>query len=1137
MKKSLLVFLLAICWNLSAQQIELISQDQHAITIRCTLDNFETTEVQTPQGTAIQVFIEEGTPLLKAGAPEVPKLTASYILNHFQAGNISIESESYTDYEEVLLAPSKGNLFRNVDPADVPYEFGEVYETDVFYPRQQIQLREPHVFRDFRAQTAVFYPVQYNAVQRTLRVYDEIVVKIAIKEDAELLEAMSGRAAQNIPEPFDHLYNKRYLNYHLQERYDPVTELGSMLIIAQGEFIPQLEELVRWKNQKGIPTEVVDIATIGDDPAVVKAFVDEYYTLHGNAYLLLVGDETMVPTQQTSQQNACDHCYAHQAGDDHYPEFLVGRFNAEDAEQLQTMLDRNMIYELNPGMENPDWFATAIGMGSAEGPGDDEEYDYEHLNNIKIDLLDFGFAEVYEFYDGSQAASSPTPESVTVDGPGNPSAPMINEVIDRGATLVNYTGHGGHGVLSSGNFDNNAINQLTNYGAYPFLIAVACCVGDFQNDFGNGPCLGDEWIRATDNTTGLPAGGIGGCFSSILQSWAPPMEGQDEMNKLLIEAGTYDIRQTMGGLVVHGGGAMIDAYGGGGDAMMDTWNIFGDPSVVLWSQTPDTLLAEHIDATFIGTNQLDVLCEVENALVGLYYEGRNIAYGTINGGVATLDFEPLDYPSAITVTVTAYNYLPYQGEIQVTPLEGPYVIVADYELDDSTTGNNNSLADYSETIALNVTMSNVGLDTARAVQSTLSTEHAEITLINDVFNWGDIEAEQAMSENAAFSFSVAEYIEDQTIVNFLLKTIDDEGNVWEKTIPVILNAPVLEIGAVVIDDTAEGNGNGRLDPGENAMITFPNLNVGYSISPEAEATVSTTSPYLDIMVNTITLGVIEDNVGASFAVSVAEEVPIATAMDLVYNIAAGPYQANTMATLNANLIVEDFELDSLNSDLYGWDNTNEHPWFLTDYLPYAGVQCLQSAEIGDNNYSSISIEKTTIEDGEFSFATKVSTEADWDYLFFYIDGVEMAAWSGEKDWEEVSFTVPAGDHVFTWDYVKDQLISDGLDAAWIDDIIFPPFEVVISDIDDERAAAADLLVAPNPTHSSAIVSYQLASSEKVKLSLVNSQGLVLQNLVNQEYRQAATHQLKLDLSDYPAGIYYLLLSTATDVKVAKIVKQ
>ncbi|HIF83830.1 MAG TPA: hypothetical protein EYQ37_08310, partial [Candidatus Marinimicrobia bacterium] len=64
------------------------------------------------------------------------------------------------------------------DPASVPYTFGQAYETDEFYPQDIVFMRNPYIMRTVRGQAIVFQPIQYNPIQRTLRVYTHIKVNI-----------------------------------------------------------------------------------------------------------------------------------------------------------------------------------------------------------------------------------------------------------------------------------------------------------------------------------------------------------------------------------------------------------------------------------------------------------------------------------------------------------------------------------------------------------------------------------------------------------------------------------------------------------------------------------------------------------------------------------------------------------------------------------------------------------------------------------------------------------------------------------------------------------------------------------------------------------------------------------------------
>ena len=101
-----------------------------------------------------------------------------------------------------------------------------------------------------------------------------------------------------------------------------------------------------------------------------------------------------------------------------------------------------------------------------------------------------------------------------------------------------------------------------------------------------------------------------------------------------------------------------------------------------------------------------------------------------------------------------------------------------------------------------------------------------------------------------------------------------------------------------------------------------------------------------------------------------------------------------------------------------------------------GPNSLKSNPIGNSQRADVETTVTTAA-GTMYFARRVSSEPGYDYLRFYIDGVEQAAWSGEVAWGIVSFPVSAGSHTFRWSYQKDNTAIAGSDAAWIDMVVFP----------------------------------------------------------------------------------------------------
>jgi len=66
------------------------------------------------------------------------------------------------------------------------------------------------------------------------------------------------------------------------------------------------------------------------------------------------------------------------------------------------------------------------------------------------------------------------------------------------------------------------------------------------------------------------------------------------------------------------------------------------------------------------------------------------------------------------------------------------------------------------------------------------------------------------------------------------------------------------------------------------------------------------------------------------------------------------------------------------------------------------------------------------------FYWKVSSESNYDYLKFYIDGVLKEQISGSVDWQQKSYTITSGSHTLKWSYEKDGSVSSGSDRGWVD---------------------------------------------------------------------------------------------------------
>ena len=109
-------------------------------------------------------------------------------------------------------------------------------------------------------------------------------------------------------------------------------------------------------------------------------------------------------------------------------------------------------------------------------------------------------------------------------------------------------------------------------------------------------------------------------------------------------------------------------------------------------------------------------------------------------------------------------------------------------------------------------------------------------------------------------------------------------------------------------------------------------------------------------------------------------------------------------------------------------------WFIDSTTSYNGLYSLRSGSISHNDTSAVHMTLTVNHSNHVSFAFKTSTENNYDWLYFFIDGVQKGRWSGARDWSEISFPITPGTHTLSWRYTKDYSVNSGSDCVWIDDI-------------------------------------------------------------------------------------------------------
>lgn len=1109
---TILAVIVGMTMVVQAQNIRytLLSSTQNEAVVRVDFGAFQTETVSVNGEDMQKLIMANAYPILKKGSPELLHSAFSLIVPEGSNPETEILDEQYTIVEHFALAPSKGKLYRDVNPADIPYMKSADYQTSNYLLNNAIKADKTYQLRDFHGMNFKVYPFDYNPEAQKLKIYSSVTVKVTFNS------TRSVAAATKINRTFDAVYSNQFLNYK-GLRGTPVTEEGDILVICPENFMEAMQPYADWKIRNGYNVEMVSVVAAGNSASAIKTYITNYYNEHNLAYVIIVGDNAQFPTPSISGDKV-DNYFTEIAGGDSYPDIILGKISAENAAQVETQVQRFIEYEQNP--PETSHFTSFMGIASNQGPGDNNEYDYQHIRNIDNKLQNYTYTSGYELFEGSQGG---------LDASGDPTASMVATNVNSGVGIICYCGHGNVQNWSTTGFSNNNVNNLTNVGKLPFIISVACVNGAYHS----GTCFAEAWLRATHN--GEPTGAVSFLGSTINQPWDPPMCAQDEMIDRLIGTIPTNKNYTFGGVFFNGLIKMLDVYNE--NEVSRTWILFGDPTLLLRTAVPEQLEITHNAILPVGVPSVTFASSVENAKITVTHNDEIVATGRISNGEYTLHFNDTYLPTdTLKVLATAANYLPYEGLLNFIPNQGPYVIAGALTLADNTlpfvNNHPNNLPEFGKTMTVTPQIINIGNQAATNVRINISTEDEYITLNNPSLTIPTLPAHDTLSNPPTFTLKVGNVV-PANHVSVLKMEIIFNGDTLRQNKSVKLYAPELVITALTIDDSENGNGNHRADFNEtfNCNITISNTGnmpiVGGNIffeNPGNELIFQTDSiffPALDV----------NSTVTVSLQVTASDALQEPTITYIKAGLWVNYYYAYALFPVKIGSIMENWETGDFSS--LNWQNTSSSPWTISTYLPYEGSYCARSGSIGNNGNTTLRITDTATIADTISFFYKVSSEANYDFLVFKIDGQTKGEWSGNINWTRAVYPVSAGPHTYTWTYSKDQYQNAGSDCAFIDAISFPCGKVNNPVGIQEFEQNAILHVWPNPTTD--ILHVQLQDDPNMQdytYQLFNLTGKLLQG------GPLTDNNSEIDVKNYASGIYFLKLENKLhQIQTVKFIKK
>lgn len=1100
-----------------------------------------------------------------SGLPGEPVLPYHAVKLLLPPGHEAIAIE-FTGEQEVFL-PGTYHLYPKQYAR--PYSMGpsgdfikheDVYARQDPYPSSHTGRLSTGHMNGYAIALSAFTPLVYHPSSGTVSYYQRVTITITTSEQPRsgYAAGMLSSSPVIVEKVTEFVQNaEALLRYPVNK---PREETYHYLIITPEQFSGSFDELTAHYLTSGIQstiitTEFIESTYSGQDlQEKIRSCIIGEYQDHGIEHVLLAGDVEHIPyrgfycmVQSSSVYESnnipSDLYYSGLDGtwndngnnrwgeigeDDLLPDVAVSRLPFSNQSELDKMLHKVFWYQQTPvlnELRDPilagEWL-----YGNPETWGSDYLellIGYHDDNGYTTDGIpeDHNFTKLYD---------ETTPWSGS----------SLIAAINQGTSFVHHVGHASTTYtmkLSNSDITNANFAQLngTTHN-YTLVYTHGCDCGGF--DFND--CILEEMVKIDNFAVAVVGNSRYGWFN----------EGQTEgpsqhLHREFVDALYHDKLNRIGRAHMESRietAPWVNAPGQWEEGAQ-RWcfydcNVLGECAMPVWTDNPVVPEADYTTVVSIGQPSMEATITYQgDPMEGMrcvVMQGNEF-YGlglTDANGMATIEFEQVfTEPGEAQLIVSGYNCLTTTFPIAVIPSQGPYLVYTAMAVNDDT-GNGNGIPEFGETIQLTIDITNVGSQTATGVIASISASDPYITITDGEEDYGTIEGGQTISIENGFALAIGPDIPDQHTIEFELSALAEDT--WTSDFPVTFYAPHLALGPIAIDDQDSGNGNGILDPGESAILFIATSNTGHCSSPEVTGTILSTDPYLSIDngVFQITLLEVDQTVQAMYQMTLSQDAPLGCVVNFTCELTSGAYLVNKQYQLATGIITEDFETGDFLS--HEWDFAGDAPWEICETNPFEGSYCARSGAIDDQQTSEMKITASVLADDSISFYYKVSSEADYDFLQFYIDNVKKDEWSGEKGWSYASYAVNAGEHTFRWVYSKDWYVSAGQDCAWVDYIVFPPIYNPVAVPESPADIVAD--VYPNPFSGFLTVEYEPQGSSFITFSFFNTSGQLLMELEEIPSVSQGKVTITQPFDSWEPGVYFCRIRSDRGVVLKKLVK-
>ncbi len=1007
----------------SVQECTNVTEDGFQATF--SFASIEATPVSTEKGEFSDITMQGTYPTGNAGEPSLPA-AHQLLAVPYGATNISAKVTGYSttiyklaDYGIKTLMPAQVSVRKDQDPKDVKFAYSEkAYASKSFSERPITEVEILGTMRGIQVGSLTINPVSYNPSDNTIKVYNDITVEVSYDQYDKV--AAEQEFARTFSPYFAGIY-KQMFNWRddvYTEHPDLWQAPVKMLVIANNMFEECMQPWIEWKTTKGFYMDVNYTDEIGTTASAIQAFISQKYAEDAPTFVIIFGDKEQVAASATgSSTSKVTDLYYSSVDNDYFPDMFHSRMCAQNVADMTAIIEKTLEYEQYT-MPDPSYLSNVLLIAGADGTW-----------NPQVGQPTINYATTY-YYNAEHGLNNVYAYLTSYSGCYNN--------LNTGVGFANYTAHGSETGWYSPGISVSDVANLTNVDKY-FLAMGNCCLAA---DWGySGTCFGEAMIRASQK--GAYAY-IGSCPSTYwYEDYYFGVGATNTHNGSTptfeeSSTGVYDgtwmdnTYNTVASVPFLGNLAVCYAHAGGYDThssplyYWQAYHTLGDASVMPYNITPIANTVSHMSVFPIGMETFEVTAD-PGSYVAITKDGVIHGTGLVDdSGSVTVDIEPVTSGGDVTICVTRPQRQPYLATIPAAAMEGPYITCDGYEL-----LNASHQANYGETIPMNITLKNVGNDPASNLSVSLSTE-SDYLILNGAAEVSGLAPNATYTIENAFNVEVSSEVPEGTKAIIFVNTTDGT-NTWQSRISLTLHAPAFQVVSV----STENN----LQPGDNGTMTITIKNAGTADATNAVLDLFTSSSDITFTNTTYTVESIaagqEVTITAPF--TIASTVENGSTYEIGYGMNAGYYGVQGTYVIMIGAIIEDFETGDFTK--YDWQ-FSATPWNITTETTHGGTYAAKSGAISENGSTSMTLSVNVVAAGSMSFWYMVSSEANYDKLHFYIDGNEVNSWSGESAWTEVTTAVTTGTHTFAWTYTKDGSVSNGSDCAWIDDISFPPTNVI-----------------------------------------------------------------------------------------------